>query len=153
MVISYKAAQKQPEKVTNQAILAKDFMTKKLITFSPEQPLHEIIQILIKNKISGGPVIDKKGTLIGVISEGDCLKEVVKGKYNNSPQMMGVVKDYMTADPVTVGPNENIFEIARLFLKLRLRRFPVLDNGKLVGQISQMDVMAAIQDLKNETWY
>lgn len=153
MVISYKAAQKKPEKVTDQAILAKDFMTKQLITFSPEQPLHEIIQILINKGISGGPVVDKNGTLIGVISEGDCLKEVVKGKYNNSPQMMGVVQDYMTADPVTVGPNENIFEIARLFLKLRLRRFPVLDNGKLVGQISQRDVMAAIQDLKNETWY
>lgn len=153
MVISYKAAQKQPEKTTDQAILAKDFMTRKLITFNPDQPLYEIIQILIKNKISGGPVIDKNGALIGVISEGDCLKEVVKGKYNNSPQMMGVAKDYMTSDPVTVGPNENIFEIARLFLKLRLRRFPVLDNGKLVGQISQRDVMAAIQNLKNETWY
>jgi len=153
MVISYKAAQKQPEKVTDQAILAKDFMTKKLITFSPEQPLNEIIQVLIKKNISGGPVVDKGGKLIGVISEGDCLKQVVRGKYNNSPEIMGLVKDYMTSDPVTVGPNENIFEIARLFLKLRLRRFPVLNNGKLVGQISQRDVMAAIQDLKNETWH
>lgn len=153
MVISYKAAQKQPEKVTDQAILAKDFMTKKLITFSPEQPLNEIIQVLIKKNISGGPVVDKDGKLIGVISEGDCLKQVVRGKYNNSPEIMGLVKDYMTSDPVTVGPNENIFEIARLFLKLRLRRFPVLNNGKLVGQISQRDVMAAIQDLKNETWH
>ncbi len=153
MVINYKAAQKQPEKVTDQAILAKDFMTKKLITFSPEQPLNEIIQVLIKKNISGGPVVDKDGKLIGVISEGDCLKQVVRGKYNNSPEIMGLVKDYMTSDPVTVGPNENIFEIARLFLKLRLRRFPVLNNGKLVGQISQRDVMAAIQDLKNETWH
>ncbi|MBO6523881.1 MAG: CBS domain-containing protein [Balneolaceae bacterium] len=153
MVISYKAAQKKPEKVVDQAILARDFMTKKLITFSPGQPLNEVIQILISKGISGGPVLNEKGELIGVISEGDCLKEVVKGKYNNSPQMMGVVEDYMTADPVTVGPNENIFEIAQLFLKLRLRRFPVLDQGKLVGQISQRDVMAAIQDLKNETWH
>ena len=152
MVISYKAAQKQPEKVMDQAILAKDFMTKNLITFSPKQPLNEVIQILISKGISGGPVLNENGNLIGIISEGDCLKQVVRGKYNNSPQMMGVVEDYMTADPVTVGPHENIFEIARLFLKLRLRRFPVLDQGKLVGQISQRDVMAAIQDLKNETW-
>ena len=152
MVISYKAAQKQPEKYTDQAILAKDFMTRKLISFSPKQPLNEVIQILILKGISGGPVLDENGSLIGVISEGDCLKQVVRGKYNNSPEMMGVVEEYMTADPVTVGPNENIFEIARLFLKLRLRRFPVLDNGKLVGQISQRDVMAAIQNLKNETW-
>ncbi|MFV1884385.1 MAG: CBS domain-containing protein [Balneola sp.] len=153
MVISYKAAQKQPEKYTEQAILAKDFMTRKLISFSPKQPLNEVIQILISKGISGGPVLNEHGKLIGVISEGDCLKQVVRGKYNNSPEMMGVVEEYMTADPVTVGPNENIFEIARLFLKLRLRRFPVLDQGKLVGQISQRDVMAAIQDLKNETWH
>ncbi|RNC85915.1 MAG: CBS domain-containing protein [Balneola sp.] len=153
MVISYKAAQKQPEKVVPQALQAQDFMTRKLITFNPDQPLHEVIQILINKKISGGPVIDKHGKLVGVISEGDCLKEVVRGKYNNSPQMMGVVKDYMTEEPITINPTMNIFEVAKLFLKLRLRRFPVLDNEKLVGQISQRDVMAAIEELKNETWY
>ena len=153
MVISYKAAQKKPEKITNQALQVKDFMTRTLITFNPEQPLNEVTQTLISKGISGGPVVDKHGKLVGMISEGDCLKQVVRGKYNNSPVMIGVVKDYMTEDPITISPIHNVFEVAKLFLELRLRRFPVLENGKLVGQISQRDVIKAIQDLKNETWH
>jgi CBS domain-containing protein len=152
MVISYQAAQKQPPKYTEQALQVKDFMTKKLITFSPEDSMHHVLRTLVDKGISGGPVIDSKGKLVGIVSEGDCLKQVVRGKYTNSPQMTGTVGDYMTPDPVTVGPGENIMEVAQLFLKLRLRRFPVLDEGKLVGQISQRDVMAAIEALKNETW-
>lgn len=152
MVVSYTGPRQKTPKYVDQALQAKDFMTKKLIVFNPETPLQEAIQLLLKKKISGAPVVDGNNLLIGVLSEGDCLKEVVRGKYNNSPEVMGLVKDYMTNDPVTVGPNENVFDIARLFLKLRLRRFPVLENGKLIGQISQRDVMAAIQDLKNETW-
>lgn len=153
MVVSYTGARQKPPKYLDQALQAKDFMTKKLIVFKPEIPLQDAIHILLKRKISGAPVVDGNNRLIGILSEGDCLKEVVRGKYNNSPEVMGLVQDYMTSDPVTVSPNENIFDIAKLFLKLRLRRFPVLENGKLVGQISQRDVMAAIQDLKNETWH
>lgn len=152
MVKSYQGARPKPPKFTEQALLVKDFMTTRLICFNPDQPMHEAIQILLEKKISGAPVIDKEGALIGVLSEGDCLKEVVKGKYTNTPTLMGTVADYMTEEPVTIGPNENILEVAKKFLKLRLRRFPVLSEGKLVGQISQRDVMSAIQELKNETW-
>jgi CBS domain-containing protein len=152
MVISYQGARQKPPKYVDQPLQVKDFMTKNLICFTADQPMNEAIQTLLKKKISGAPVLDEKGKIIGVLSEGDCLKEVVKGKYLNSPSKMGNVGDYMTPDPVTIGPNENVFQVAALFLKLRLRRFPVLDQGKLVGQISQRDVMAAIQDLKNETW-
>ncbi|MDX1641495.1 MAG: CBS domain-containing protein [Balneolaceae bacterium] len=152
MVKSYQGAQKQPPKYKEQALQVKDFMAKKLITFSPDDSMHHVTRTLVSKGISGAPVVDEKGNLIGVISEGDCLKQVVRGKYTNSPQLIGKVSDFMTPDPVTIGPGENILQVAQMFLKLRLRRFPVLDNGKLVGQISQRDVMAAIDDLKNETW-
>ncbi len=151
MVKSYQGAQKKPPKYTEQALQVKDFMAKKLITFSPDDSMYHVTQTLVKNGISGAPVVEN-GTVIGVISEGDCLKQVVRGKYTNTPEKIGSVRDYMTPDPVTIGPGENILEVARLFLKLRLRRFPVLEDGKLVGQISQRDVIAAIDSLKNETW-
>lgn len=152
MVKSYQGAQKQPPKFTGQALQVKDFMAKKLITFSPDDSMHLVTKTLVGKGISGAPVIDSNGKLVGVISEGDCLKQVVRGKYTNTPERIGSVSDYMTPDPVTIGPNENILEVAHLFLKLRIRRFPVLDEGKLVGQISQRDVLAAVDSLKNETW-
>lgn len=152
MVKSYQGAQKQPPKYTEQALQVRDFMTKKLITFSPDDSMHHVTNTLVSKGISGAPVVDDKGNLVGVISEGDCLKQVVRGKYTNTPEMIGNVNEYMTPDPVTIGPTENIMQVALLFLKMRLRRFPVLENGKLVGQISQRDVLAAVDGLKKETW-
>lgn len=152
MVKSYQGAQQKPPKYKEQSLQVKDFMAKKLITFSPDDSMHQVTKTLVSNGISGAPVVDEKGNLVGVISEGDCLKQVVRGKYTNSPQMIGKVGDFMTPDPVTIGPGENIMQVAQMFLKLRLRRFPVLENGKLVGQISQRDVIAAMDTLKNETW-
>ncbi len=152
MVISYKAAERKEPKFVEQAIQVKDFMTTRLITFTPEDSMHTVIETLVEKGISGAPVIEKDGSLCGIISEGDCLKQVVRGKYLNSPTEVGLVKDFMTKQPIFVSPNDNIMEIAQKFLNLRLRRFPVLDQGKLVGQISQRDVMAAIQNLEQERW-
>ena len=58
----------------------------------------------------------------------------------------------MSKSVKTVNPEMNIFEVAQMFLNMKLRRFPVLKDGKLVGQISQKDVMRAVQKLKNATW-
>lgn len=151
MVMSYQGVRQAPKKESQQ-VQVKDYMTKKLITFRPDQPMSEVIAILTEKNISGGPVIDEEGNLVGVISEGDCLKEVVRGKYNNSPNHNGVVASHMTRDVKTVRPDLNIFELAQLFLELKLRRFPVMSEGKLLGQISQRDVMRAVLSLKNETW-
>lgn len=151
MIKSFQGARKaKPKEV--QLIRVRDFMTRKLVTFHAEQPMDEVIRTLIDRKISGGPVVDDKNNLIGVISEGDCLKEVVKGKYNNSPSLSGKVSEYMTRNVKTLDPEMNILEAANTFLELRLRRFPVMKDGKLLGQISQRDVMSAVQQLKNATW-
>ena len=58
----------------------------------------------------------------------------------------------MSKSVKTVNPEMNIFEVAQMFLNMKLRRFPVLKDGKLVGLISQKDVMRAVQKLKNATW-
>jgi CBS domain-containing protein len=97
-------------------------------------------------------VVDEHHRLVGVISEGDCLKEVARGKYNNTPNHSGKVGDHMTRDVYTIRPEMNIFEVANMFLDVKLRRFPVVKDGKLLGQISQRDVMRAFDKLKNATW-
>jgi CBS domain-containing protein len=151
MVKSFTGVRKAPKKEIQQ-IKAEDYMTAKLCTFKPDQHIGEVFKILIDKNISGGPVIDDAGNLVGIISEGDCLKEVVRGKYNNSPNKAGVVKDHMVTDVHTILPDTPILDVAHKFLKLKVRRFPVMDQGKLIGQISQRDVMRAITELKTETW-
>jgi len=115
--------------------------------------MFEVVQTLLAKKISGGPVMDEHGQLCGVISEGDCLKEVVKGKYNNMPNLAGKASEHMTTNMITISPDTNVFDAAYMFLGKRIRRFPVVsDEGKLVGQISQKDIMRAVLSMKSETW-
>ncbi len=151
MVKSYTGVRKAPEKETQQ-ILVKDFMTTRLILFKPEQSVGEVVKVLIEKNISGGPVVDSIGNLVGIISEGDCLKELVKGKYLNSPRDHGLVADHMVKEVKTISPNVNILDAANMFLTEKVRRFPVMEGGKLLGQISQRDVLRAVDGLKVETW-
>ncbi|MCR9249812.1 MAG: CBS domain-containing protein [bacterium] len=153
MVKSFKGEMEKVPKVdAAPKITVEDYMAKRLITFSPDQSIMDAISILLKNKISGGPVVNDQNELIGIISEGDCLKEIVKGKYDNIPTLTGTVSEHMAADVVSIAPETNVFEVAKMFLNKRLRRFPVVRNGKLVGQISQKDVMQAVTNLKSRTW-
>jgi predicted transcriptional regulator len=154
MVKSYQGAfsRKDQKKEEPQQISVSDYMATNLITFNQHQTIYEAMDILMKKKISGGPVVDENNNLVGVISEGDCLKEIVKGKYNNSPKLPGLVKDYMATNIIHIEPETNIFEAANMFLRMRFRRFPVLKEGKLVGQISQRDIMRAVRDSNQENW-
>jgi len=153
MVQSYRGTiTKDKDVKVRQAVTVADYMSRRLITFSPDQPMFEVVQTLLKNKISGAPVVDEYGQLCGVISEGDCLKEVVKGKYNNMPNLAGSASDHMTTDVISISPETNIFDAANMFLSKRIRRFPVVTEGKLVGQISQKDIMRAVLKMKSSTW-
>lgn len=152
MVKSYRGIPVEKPKTTEQKVTVEDYMSSKLITFTPDQHMDEVIESLLKNRISGAPVINKEGELVGVISEGDCMKEVVKGKYNNMPNLMGLVGEYMTQNVVSIPPETNIFEAAKMFLEKRIRRFPVVNRGKLVGQISQKDIMRAVHKMQSQTW-
>lgn len=157
MVKSYRGvrAEENPkDQRKHEDLKLKDYMTplNTLITFHPDQSIDDVMSILIKKGISGGPVLDDEGKLVGLISEGDCLREVVKGKYYNSPSANGLVKDHMAINVITVNADKSIFDMARQFLELKFRRFPVIENGKLVGQISQSNIMKAVLSLKNEDW-
>lgn len=152
MVKSYRGIAKAPPPKEVQAVRVKDYMSRRLITFNPDQTMDQVIHILTTKKISGGPVVDESNRLVGIISEGDCLKEVVRGKYTNTPSLSGKVSEHMTRDVHTIDPEMNIFDVAKLFLEAKLRRFPVIRDGELLGQISQRDVMRACSRLKDSTW-
>lgn len=130
----------------------KDYMTRELITFRPDQSVEEVIDLLIKHRISGGPVVDDDGKLVGVISEGDCLKHISESRYFNMPSEESRVSSKMIRDVETIDGNMNIFDAANKFLNDRRRRFPILEEGRLVGQISQKDILKATVKLKSQNW-
>jgi len=134
-------------------ILVSDYMTTKLITFRPEQSVEEVIETLIKNRISGGPVVNEKNELVGIISEGDCIKHISESKYYNMPMDNNhTVEKNMVSSVETIDKNMNIFDAASKFISSKRRRFPIVDNGKLIGQISQKDVLKAALNMKGNSW-
>jgi predicted transcriptional regulator len=125
-----------------------EFMATKVMTFDPEMTIDEATIVLAKNKFSGAPVVNEKNELIGMLSEKDCLKTIVDSYYNQRPSSSSKVKDYMSANVISVGPNKTVIEVAYMFVHSNFKRFPVIENGKLVGQISRSDVLKLISDLK-----
>lgn len=122
----------------------RDFMTRELVTFSPSTPIVEAIDTLVKTKISGAPVIDNHGNLVGVLSEKDCMKVALDMKYHQ--EYGGPVSDFMHTEVLTVQDDMSIAEVAEMFFTSSFRRYPVFKDNQLVGQISRRDVLRALQD-------
>ncbi len=129
-----------------------DYMTRNLITFTSNQSIESVMQALVKNRISGGPVVNEKHELVGIISEGDCIKQISESRYYNMPMQDQTIEKHMVNNVETIDGNMNIFDAAKKFLESKRRRFPIVENGKLVGQISQKDVLKAAMKLKGQTW-
>ncbi|MEI6866027.1 CBS domain-containing protein [Flavicella sp.] len=146
---NFKAATIKQEKKVSDKILVSKYMTTKLITFKPEQSVLEVMELLIKNKISGGPVVNDKNELLGIISEGDCMKQIAESGYYNLPMNHVKVEDHMVKNVDTINTGMSIFEVASLFYTSKRKRFPVLENGALVGQISRRDILKAALALKD----
>jgi len=149
---SYIGKRAKPTKGSTENIKVSDYMSTNLITFRPEQSVMEVMNTLIKKKISGGPVVNDKYELVGIISEGDCMKQVSNSRYYNQPMEDVKVEDHMVTEVETIDGDMNVFDVADLFLNSRLRRFPILEDGKLVGLISQKDVLKAALHLKGTSW-
>lgn len=129
------------------------FMIKDVITFRKNTPINEAIGIMLQRKISGAPVVDSKGKVVGMLSEKDCLKVLLDEGYYNCPQCDHTAADYMTSEVYSMNPNTDLVTAARAFLNSPYRRFPVVDQrGHLMGQISRKDILEATQQLHTTTW-
>ena len=149
---SFMGKRAKQRKGSDENIRVSDYMSRNLIKFKPEQSALEVMHILVKKRISGGPVVNDKNELIGIISEGDCMKQISESRYHNHPMENLSVENHMIKDVETIDGNMNVFDAANKFLENRRRRFPIVENGKLVGLISQKDVLKAALELKGQTW-
>ena len=123
----------------------KEYMSASVVTFSPEMDIHQAINQLIKKRISGAPVVDKTGNIVGMLSERDCMKIALSTSYHG--ETAGKVSEYMEPFPKTIEADASIVEVASMFLKEGLRRYPVMQDNRLVGQISRHDVLKALEKL------
>ncbi|KAA1246195.1 CBS domain-containing protein [Aquimarina sp. RZ0] len=151
-IISFQGARTKVKKQDDTLIKVSDYMTRDLITFTPEQSVMEVMETLVRHKISGGPVVNKNNELLGIISEGDCIKQLNESRYYNMPIDDANVERFMVKDVDTIDGNASIFDAANKFLETKRRRFPIIEDGKLVGQISQKDVMKAALMMNSQRW-
>lgn len=145
-------------------LTARDIMTKDVIAVKKDTKVSELAEILTKNRISGAPVVDDSGRLVGVVTESDLVEqskslhlptvftildsviflESAKHFEKELKKMTGAkVEDVYTEDPVAVGPDTPIREIATIMAEKKVYTIPVVDGDKLVGIIGKADVVRA----------
>ena len=118
-----------------------------LITFRPETPIREAVQVLLANRISGAPILDAHGGVVGLIDDKDCLRILHDLTYCGHPLHEATVEDYSTNVRKTILATADILKIAGVFMSTQYKRLLVVDlAGKLVGQVSRRDILRAVRD-------
>lgn len=127
------------------SVLVKDWMAANLVTLKPDMDVMDAVSKLVEARIAGAPVVDNHGNLVGLLSEFDCMKVALDSSYHG--EWGGRVSEFMTKDVITVPADMSIIDLSRRFHESRLRRFPVMDDNRLVGQISRRDVLRALMSI------
>ena len=149
---SFQAPLRLKSKKTYQDILVKDYMSKNVTTFVKSDCIYDVMRVLLAKKISGAPVINKYGKLVGIISESDLMKNIVDGQYYNMPISNTKVSKYMKKSVDFITPDITIFEAASRFLKFKRKRFPVIQSNEIVGIISRIDIIYASLKTRSQMW-
>lgn len=125
--------------------IVRDYMTAHPVTFKPEMDVLDAVHELVKHRIAGAPVVNDHGEIVGMLSEYDCLKVALDAGYYGDAG--GPVSEYMSSSIETVDADMSIVDLADKFLETRYRRFPVMTENRLVGQISRRDVLRALETI------
>ena len=126
----------------------KDYMLVHPVTVNVNADMGEAIRLIIDNKISGLCVVDDEGRLAGILSELDCLKAILSATYNEAG--IGMVREYMASDNLVVAnPHEDITDVAQDMLRKKKRRRPVVEDGKLVGQVTCRQLLTAVMSFSS----
>ncbi len=127
-------------------ITVSEFMAANPVTFTAEMEILHAIHALVENRISGAPVIDDHGDLIGMLSEQDCIAVALNAAYHG--EWGGKVSEYMNHEVRTIDAEASIVDVAEMFMNAPYRRYPVVKDNRLIGQISRRDVLRALAVLR-----
>jgi len=122
----------------------RECMAVDLITLSPDTEITHAMVVLLDARISGAPVVDQRRQLVGVLSKKDCLKAALNASYYQ--EWGGAVAEYMSTEIETLDGDLDVVQAAEAFLASSYRRFPVLDEGALIGQVSRSDILKALSE-------
>jgi len=142
-----------------------DVMTREVISVDPETGVRDAVELMLKNRISGAPVVDGDGKLVGVVSEGDFLRRAETGTERKKTPWYDAffgsgeaasayvrahglkVRDVMTAKPITVGEDAPLHDVVDLMERHRIKRLPVVRGGRVVGIVSRANLLRALASI------
>ena len=122
---------------------AKDIMTKQVVCIRKDTPIFEAIKMMVKNNITGVPVVDDNMDLAGILSEQDVLRLF----HTHEDEKERTVNDFMTQPAIHFEENEFLLDVCYCLRDNSIRRVPVTSNGKVVGVISRSDILKCILQL------
>ena len=123
-------------------MLVRDYMTRQVIWLAPDTEILKAMHVFHLHDIANAPVLNDEDRLVGILSDRDCIRGVLQAAYHS--EFAGLVRDFMTSEVETVGPDEGLIEAARRLIDLPFRLYPVIEDEALVGVISRRDVIAAL---------
>jgi CBS-domain-containing membrane protein len=147
---------------------ARDIMTPDVVSVFPDDPVLVAARLMLQKKISGLPVVDDRGNLVGIVTEGDFLRRTEIGTKRQRPRWVEFfigpgqladeyirasgrkVRDVMTDDVRTVMPHTPLSDVVRLMERHRIKRLPVTDDGKLVGIVTRVNLLHAMASFAHE---
>lgn len=122
----------------------RDFMAKKPVVFTPDMELLDAVRILVDRGISGAPVVDERGNLVGVLTERDFLRATVVAGYHG--ERGGCVRDYMSSPVQAVNAGDSLLDVAARFVETKHRTFPVMEDNRVVGLVTRRDLLRVVID-------
>ena len=143
----------------------RDVMTRNVISINSDETVLKAAELMLQNRISGLPVVDATGSLVGVVTEGDFLRRGEIGTQRRRPKWLEFlvgpgrlasdyvhasgrkVEDVMSTEPLTVGEDDSLETVVELMERRRVKRLPVLRDGKMVGIVSRANLMYALASL------
>jgi CBS domain-containing protein len=120
----------------------RDIMVTKPVVFTSDTDLLDAVSTLVDRHITGAPVVDARGNLVGLLTERDFLRAALVAGYHG--ERGGCVGDYMSRDVEAVNADDSLLDVATRFIEKKRRRYPVIEDNRVVGVVVRRDVLRAV---------
>ena len=132
------------------SVRVQDYMATRLVTFHEKTNVVEAMDVFLNQRISGAPVVDASGKLVGVVSELDILQAIVTSVYNGADPGVARVSEIMTAEVESNAPDDDVVAVAREMLDNKRRRRPIVEDGVMKGQLTCRQILRAVTDMVDD---